>query len=417
MWKTLNIYDRLMFAILLILVVSSSLSMTGVAGTAIGLGILLMIVQGVKEGRFPAIDRGIGLVLLAHTLLWAVSCAFSLDPERSFHSLGSLTFRFVPLFFAMLYLREKWQLRWIWILFALTIIVDDGRAIWQYFTSTEPGWAYRPKGFNRSPTFLASHMLMAVPVLVFAAGREYMGKMERRLLLFAAGMAFVGLILSGTRGGWLAFLGTAALYGFLDRRYRKRAIMVLSAFLLALCLAVASSPVFQARMVTLTDPSFQSNNERILMWQSAAHIIQDNPLVGVGMDEFGQVYNTKYISPLAKERPKDPTDPETGHGHPHNNILKMFSEGGIFGLSAFLILYGYFFWRFFRLWRKEGHPFPYGLMMILVLAGLQMEGMTDTNLNQVSILREYWLLTGIVMAAGQLEQREKGDTGTNDEIQ
>ena len=93
----------------------------------------------------------------------------------------------------------------------------------------------------------------------------------------------------------------------------------------------------------------------------------------------------------------------TGHGHPHNNILKVFTEGGILGLSAFLVFHGYFLWRFVRLWRQERHPFPYGLMAVLIWAALQLEGITDTNLNQVSILREYWLLAGIALAAKEAE--------------
>ena len=40
------------------------------------------------------------------------------------------------------------------------------------------------------------------------------------------------------------------------------------------------------------------------MWKAAIEITKDHPLAGIGSDEFGYVYNTQYISPLAKERPK-----------------------------------------------------------------------------------------------------------------
>lgn len=403
MWKNLNIYDRCMFGILLIVIVSSCLSMTGVAGAGIGLGAVLMIVRGWKMRQWPRLDKGILGIIAVYVLLWSISSVFSLDPGRSFHSLASQVLRMLPLFFAMLCIKDKWQLRWIWIVFALSILVDDAKAIGQYVAAADENWGERPKGFNRSPTFLASHMLMAIPAMVFAAGRDYMGTWGRRLLLLAAGMALLTLLLSGTRGGWLAFLGTAVVYALCDKAYRRRAFMAISSLLVALCVAAACSTVFQARLLTMTDPSFQSNNERLLMWQSAVDIIRDNPVLGVGMDQFVIVYNTEYISPLAKERPRDPSNPMTGHGHPHNNILKVFTEGGILGLSAFLLLHGYFLWRFVRLWRQELHPFPYGLMAVLIWTALQLEGITDTNLNQVSILREYWLLAGIALAAEEVE--------------
>ena len=34
---------------------------------------------------------------------------------------------------------------------------------------------------------------------------------------------------------------------------------------------------------------------------------------------------------------------------------------------------------------------------MLILLRLQFEGMTDTNMNQVPIMREYWLLAGVLI--------------------
>ena len=398
MWKSLNGYDRCMFGVLLLLAAASNTS-TGGASIGICLGALVMLAQGIRKRSLPGMDKGIGIVIGIYILLWAIASCFSLDPAHSFRELWATAYRFLPLCFAMMYLRERWQLRWLWLAFALSVFVEETKALWQYATFQDLGWGHRPTGFNHSPTFLASHMLMAIPVLFFAAGRDCMKPKERGFLLLTALVAVLVLILSGTRGGWLAFLGTAVLYAVCDKTYRKKAAVAVVSLLVALCLAALGSPSFQTRMLTMTDPSYQSNSERLLMWQSAAEIIRDYPLTGVGMDEFGLAYNTKYISPLAKERAESPEKYWTGHGHPHNNFLKMFSEGGILGLGAFLLLHGYFLWRYCRIWRQERHAFPYGLMGVLVLSALMLEGMTDTNMNQVPIMREYWLLSGIVFAA------------------
>ena len=42
---------------------------------------------------------------------------------------------------------------------------------------------------------------------------------------------------------------------------------------------------------------------------------------------------------------------------------------------------------------------------ILILAGLQLEGLTDTNMNQVPIMREFWLLAGTLIAAENILKR------------
>ena len=143
------------------------------------------------------------------------------------------------------------------------------------------------------------------------------------------------------------------------------------------------------------------------MWRAAISMWQDHPLIGVGMDGYGWHYNTVYIPPEAKERPRVEGAPETGHGHPHNNILKHLSEGGLLGAAAYFILHGYIL---LRLWRQYGRErvvdaFPCALMGLLVFFGVHLEGLTDTNINQLSILTEYCLLMGLSLAAGTAEKR------------
>ena len=69
-------------------------------------------------------------------------------------------------------------------------------------------------------------------------------------------------------------------------------------------------------------------------------------------------------------------------------------------MAAFIGLYAYFFWKFFTQLKREGNfSFGAGMTGLLILAGLQLEGLTDTNMIQVPIMREFWLLAGILIAA------------------
>jgi hypothetical protein len=43
-------------------------------------------------------------------------------------------------------------------------------------------------------------------------------------------------------------------------------------------------------------------------------------------------------------------------------------------------------------------------MGLLVFAGIHFEGITDTNANQLSIMRECYFLLGIAMTAGKVER-------------
>lgn len=407
MWKSLGGYDKWMFAVLMLMMLSVNTS-TGGSSTAIGLGAAVMLVQGFRAKKFPRVDTGIGRVFLAYIAVWALISICSVDAWHSFRELLGASYRFLPLFFAMLYIRHKWQLKWLWLAFGASVFVNDCTAFWQYANGWDYGWGNRPIGLSHSPTFLASNMLMAIPVLSFTSMREYMHGWAGNFLRLTAVLSFVTLVLSGTRGGWLAFLAVLVLYACCHKRFRKKILAFFVAVSVAAGAGFAVLPSFHDRVSTMADPSFRSNSERLLMWQAATEIFRDYPLTGVGMDMFGWFYNTEYISPLAMERAVNPADPWSGHGHPHNNLMQNLAEGGMLGFSMFLLMHGYFLWRFYRLWKAEKAAFPYGLMMILVFAGLQLEGMTDTNMKQVPIMREYWLLCGTAFLAARLEAGKKG---------
>ena len=75
-------------------------------------------------------------------------------------------------------------------------------------------------------------------------------------------------------------------------------------------------------------------------------------------------------------------------------------------MASFIGLYAYFFWRFFNQHEREKNfVFGAGVTAFLILAGLQLEGLTDTNMIQVPIMREFWLLAGTLIAAEKLSGR------------
>ncbi|MBR6267451.1 MAG: O-antigen ligase family protein, partial [Selenomonadaceae bacterium] len=232
---------------------------------------------------------------------------------------------------------------------------------------------------------------------------DFMPKWSRIAAFVMGAVAVLMLILTGTRGAWLAFLVELAFIACFYKRWRVLAAKGMLVLLALMAVLFSTVPVLQTRIETMANPNFQSNSERLLMWKSASEIVADYPIHGIGQDVFGFEYNTKYIAPEAKER-SEPGKPETGHTHPHNNLLKVTSEGGILGFCSFLLLHGYFFWRFWKMQRQE-HSYmmiSYGMTAVLVALGLQLEGITDTNMNQVPIMREYWLLVGMLLIAGRV---------------
>lgn len=403
-------WDKGMYWVLLLLAFASNLS-TGATSCALGVGALLMIIQGIKTRQLPKIDKGLGRVILMYLLLWCIVAAHSTEPLKSFGDVWATTYRFLPLFFAMIYIKKPEQLKGFFIAFACSVLINDVHVFQQMIM--KPG--LRPTGFNNTATFLASHMLMAIPMMFLAAKQRFFSMKLRWGMLAIGFLSILVLLVSETRGGWVAFLVGSVLFILLSKKYRRKALAGMGMLLLFITVVCMAYTPFQQRVISTTDMHHSNNTERILMWQSALGIFRDYPVFGVGQDRFGYYYNTQYISPLAKERSSS-GDYQDGHGHPHNNILKMAAEGGVVGLGAYLLLHGYVLYRLVCQYRKERWlELSYALIGILIFVGIQMEGLTDTNINQVPIMREYWLLMGILLAGGGVLEKVKAESGHSKE--
>ena len=383
-----NMGNGFMYKILVFFAFASYLS-TAATSCAIGLGAIGMLVDYIRHRRWPAFDRRLLHVLLVYCVVQCIIAALSLDPQNSFKDVGATIYRFLPLLFALGYIRTENEKKGILLAAMLSILIDAGNA------AVQAGLLHWPRstGFNTTPTFLSAFMLMGIPIAAYVSYDKGMTRWARRLAALTLLLSLLALFASGTRGAWiaLAVMGIVAAI-LIGAKYRRLVLKLFALGAAAFILLAVLFPTSAFRPHSTTD-------ERFLMWESALHIIEDYPLHGAGQNEYGLLYNTKYISPLAQER-SDPGNPSTGHGHPHNNILKVTAEGGVLGFAAFLLLHGYIL---YMLWQQYGREkaagrTAYALVGIMILLGLHMEGMTDTNFNQVPIMRAYWLLIGTMLA-------------------
>ena len=392
-----------MFRILLFMAFVTNVS-TGAMVTAIALGGLLVMIGALSRRQFPLIDSGLAKAVLIYLGVWLICAIGAREQMMSIYAVFGTSYRFLPLFFVLLYVQTKEQVRLLVLVFAISVCINDLTALWQMAAHESVCW--RPMGLVHSPTFLGSHMLMAIPVLFFFSRKAYFHSRERIFLLGMALFSLVILILTQTRGAWIAFVLVMIAYVIFERRFRRQLLLGGLVGLICIVSGLLLSHSYSQRLATLADPQMQSNLERAYMWHGAISIWRDHLVTGVGMDEYGWYYNTIYILPEAKAQFLNVDRPDTWHGHPHNNILKHLSEGGVLGLAAYFVLHGYIFLRLWRQYKKERYTaaFSCALMGILVFLGVHFEGLTDTNINQLSILTEYCLLMGLSLRAGVLEE-------------
>ncbi|MBQ7199037.1 MAG: O-antigen ligase family protein [Selenomonadaceae bacterium] len=383
--------DNAMYGVVVAIALLTTLS-TALTTIAVALGVLFIIYNYFRTKKFPHFDAGLLKILAFYFSTQILIAVTSLDVAVSLREVIGEMHRFLPLLFASTFIKDEKQLRGVLIATLISSFINDAVGVYQYFVKGIP----RAIGLEYSPTFFASSMLIQIPILIFMAQENFLPKKLRPVAIGVALLSVLCLGLSMTRGAWLAFIATIFLFAILEKKYRMLTAKLFAALFAAFLIVLAISPQLQARIDTLTDRNFQSNSERILMWESAINIFSDYPVHGIGQKMFEKMYNEHYISPDAKERPDEMM---SGHTHPHNNFLFVLSEGGVIGLVSFIGLYVYLFRRFFLQYKQENFmTFSAGLTLLLILAALHLEGLTDTNLNQVKLMREFLVIAGALIA-------------------
>jgi len=193
------------------------------------------------------------------------------------------------------------------------------------------GRAIGPFIYSNPNDLAALTILMLGPALALWAGTTR-GSRVRWMGLTGAAMLTIVIVLTQSRAAFIALAAITLPSAIALARRRPRAVVAFAALLgLALYLA---PPTFWGRIRGLgkatsvqtigeMDPE-GSARQRFQVLQNAIHIIQDHPVVGVGLGAYG-LANYKY-------------NPALGELDTHNTYLHILAETGVPGLVFFLAI-------------------------------------------------------------------------------
>ena len=395
-----NKFYKYMYYVLVLFALASNIAPVATL-TAIILGIILFIYHRIAFKCWPAIDKGFAKAFGIYFLVWIVIALNSEDIIVSINDVMATFYRFFPLFFVMVGLRNRAQLKVILLALGISVIITDSVAVYQGIVKG----ISRPEGMSNNTIFLASHMIMALSVGTAVILDKGFSKQWKIVTMLLGIMAFCTLLLTLTRGVWITLPFMLLLFVVLYPGNRKKIIKGGLVACLAALVIFIGNPTLQTRVQSISSLQDRSNIARIMMWKSSIEMVKDYPVFGVGPDRFQYVYNTKYILPLAGEK-MTLENYHTGHSHPHNNFFKRLTEGGIVGGLAFVLLTVYVFRRLYKKFRmgiRENRFYVYSMMGIVMFAGMHIAGLTDTNVIIVPEMRELWFLIGLFMVADDLK--------------
>lgn len=236
----------------------------------------------------------------------------------------------------------------------------------------------------KSPNILGSFMVLIAPLsLAFAANsRSFLKKL---IYLGSFGVMSACLLFTYTRVAWFAYIAALGIY-FLIRD--KRLILILAVTAVLMYLFV---PSINSRISYLLSPQYiisSLSGGRLIRWIQGIGIFRENLLYGVGLGRFGGAVAMNNKMP--------------GTFYMDNYYLKTAVEGGLAGLSAFLILVlNVVVWgirAIFKLSREsDKEKFNFAVSIFAGLAGVLVHNLVE-NVFEVPMMTAYfWLMAAILL--------------------
>lgn len=217
-----------------------------------------------------------------------------------------------------------------------------------------------------------------------------------RILYFLSSIInILSLLLTFTRGAWVAIILAAAAYFVLHFKKIPKILLIP----LALSpLAIFAFKPFVSRLLSIFNLADSSISSRLSIWRSAIEMLKDNLFVGVGIGSasFNEEF-VKYAESGAEWAP-----------HSHNLFLELACQGGIFLalIFAFLLLVRLRHIASYKPYIKGSSLTSPITMTGLAIFSLVSFGCTDYIFYDCSMFFLFWVVFGIGSATLRISKRE-----------
>lgn len=225
----------------------------------------------------------------------------------------------------------------------------------------DPGWLMlgreqadqflnRSAGMFGIPNSLAGLLELLLPACLVVAVARRSGLVARVGAGWLAVCFVFALILTGSRGGWLALIAVLAGWPLLAAGHWRRKLIGSAAILACLALGLVALYQFsapaRARMLPFLNGEIEAS--RPLVWRAGLDLWRDAPLLGTGAGSFNTLFDRHRPAGFLNE-------PEWTH----NDYLNTLSDYGVMGFllwlgaGAGLMTWG---WRLVQQARTERGP-------------------------------------------------------------
>lgn len=253
------------------------------------------------------------------------------------------------------------------------------------------GAAHRVGGTMFTMTFAG----ILYQIVLFTAAAALSARFSRRRWWLAAVVAagFTALLLTMTRGAWIALFVGAVVLCLLVRR---RAVVAGTA--IALAAALLFSFVFardEGRTIAVTElatrPADRNVATRLVLWSISWDLFRDHPVFGVGMGD----YTIEADKRLGERKVRTTVDT-------HNVYLHVLATRGLVGFIPFLLYFVVLLRSLGRVYSRAGPSSlerGYAAGAIAAVTAVLAGALTENNVEDSEVFMVLMFLVGIARSA------------------
>ena len=232
--------------------------------------------------------------------------------------------------------------------------------------------------FFSDPHMLSFYLGLTIPLSISLL---YIVKKNKILFFSAYLLIFTALLLTFTRGAYIAIIVSFSILFFLFGKYLNNK-MILLLCLSLLIFIIPITPIAD-RFYSIFDLNEGSNMGRLEMWQIASNIGMSSFWHGIGLGNYSLAIDSEF----------DYRNPATAH----NLYLDIFSEIGFFGLIVWLFLILGTIWQIFRKLKYLNNENQKCISICLIssLSYFFIHSFFETAIYQPSVLALLMIILGL----------------------